>query len=345
MINFEKHLKELLYLEDFIIVPGLGAFIASFSQAKILESGELIEPIKTFEFNGLLNVDEGNKFTNYILRKENLPKAEIELQLKDYLFKFKSSLNTNKKVIFADVCSIERSSEGILLGDFVAEENFYGKPDFKSSELINPIAVKTLNDVYGKEEVPIQREEAKREEEVVNIFEEEIEDESRPWVKYLLYLLPLILVFGALYYLVLNKPFNRNETPAAEIQEITASDSADLTNAEMHLEPIDTSAAIEDMDSKAVVEEIHQGLKDQTIKKSGKYEVSAGLFKKKENADKLAERMTKAGFNAEIKLVSGMRRVYVSVNGIEEAEAMSARIEQFTGDKSVYFDENGISNK
>jgi hypothetical protein len=332
MINFDKHLKDLLYKEDFLIIPGMGAFIAKFSQAKLSETGDIIEPVKSFDFNTLIDTDDSNKFMNYILGKENLPKSDIDIQLKNYLFQIKTDLSTNKKVVLADLCSLQRTEAGNLNGQFISELNFYTKPGFQ--------AVKTqeLEEVYNAP-VPILENPAKElsnDEIYTSDFEEE---EGTNWLKYLLYILPLLLVFGALYYVVLYKPFEKKELvkpEKVELSEVISGDTTIILNLE---ETVDSAQ------NEAIIEEIHAGLKDQNSD-NNKFEVSAGLFKSRENAEILLKKMKDAGFsNTEIKVVNGMRRVLISVNGMEAAEAMSKRIEQFTGDKSVYFDKNGISNK
>jgi hypothetical protein len=327
MINFDKHLKELLFEEDFLIIPGLGAFIAKFSQAKLSESGEVIGPVKSFDFNSLLDTDDKNKFINYIVSKENLPKSDIEFQLKNYLFDLKSKLSTNTKVVLSDLCSLEKSKEGSLIGQFISELNFYNKPDFQEDLAKNPKVIfrtpQTISDGV--------------EEQIFNeTYTEDFEEEEvrTNWLKYLMYILPLLLVFGALYYVVLYKPFEKKEIVQLEnivpIEKVI-SDSTIISDNEIITDNIENPKVVQ------------SGLKN--VKAQQRFEVSAGVFKKKENAENLVQRMKKAGFIAEIKLVSGMRRVFVGVNGVDEAEAMSKKIEQFTGDKSVYFDDNGISNR
>ncbi|WP_341225119.1 hypothetical protein [uncultured Arcticibacterium sp.] len=342
MINFDKHLKELMYEEDFFIIPSLGAFIASFTQAEITDEGQLIAPKKSFDFNGLLHVDDTDKFINYIKEKENISKGEVIDQLKNYLTRFKNGLNDNGKMILADVCAIRVSDQGYLEGKFNPELSFYTKPSF--SEPVVPISVSQKIKEEINQFPQVQGEELTEEEENAEYTGDLEEEESNnKWLKYLLYLIPLLLIFGALYYVILYKPFETKTTIVAE-ENLEMEQSVAAKPDSVY---IDANGEIdENVNPQDVVEEIKQGLVDQEGNaRLKRFEVSAGLFDLKENAEKLVKRMGDAGFDAEIKLVNGMRRVYVPVNGIEAAEAMSNRIEQFTGDKSVYFDENGISNR
>jgi ribosomal protein L7/L12 len=131
-----------------------------------------------------------------------------------------------------------------------------------------------------------------------------------------------------------------------EIKVDTTYIEVDTTNIDETIIEIDSTILDASKNTEIIEKEINaQSQNSEKLNSRIKFEVSAGLFKNKENADKLSKRMNEVGFKSEIKLVNGLRRVYVSVIGADEAEAMSKRIEQFTGDKSVYFDENGISNR
>ncbi|KPM49586.1 HU domain-containing protein [Jiulongibacter sediminis] len=372
MINFEKYIKEALYDFDFFIVPGLGAFIASFAQASMDDSGQVIEPVKSFTFNGLLAKDEEKKFINYVLKKEHKPFSEVELQLKEFTFELKSSLNKNDKVVLANDCiMLYDEDKEILKGEFNSDTNYYTKPDFDQT-----IEVNLATDVPGESEVldsieENQSEEAVEEEddniiapvildetqevkndqqtevgndqlsEIEESYDEEYEEAGINWGRYLIYILPLLLIFGGLYYVMLEKPFKKEEEVVSEqFDEGAVVESDSLSSAETSTQD-SIVTAVENNTSEPVK------YREGRVSEQRKYpfEVAAGLFKSKTNADRLLEKMKNAGFDAEIRLVNDMRRVYVGVNSVEEAEAMSNRIEEFTGLTSVYFDENGVSNK
>ncbi|MFT5886523.1 MAG: hypothetical protein ACI9IP_002991 [Arcticibacterium sp.] len=339
MIDFDKHLKELLYEEDFLIIPGIGAFIAVFTSASLSESGDLISPHKTFEFNGLLTSDDSHKFLNYLFKKENLEKEVVEKLLKEYLYKFKSQVNPNNPAILGNILSAKKTGAGHLEGKFTSTEDFYTKPEFQNtftSAVSNTVPTyETLQ--QNVEEIGPEAKSEAYNEYTAELENEDYEDqEDKPWIRYMLYLLPLFFIFGALYYVMLYKPFQK-EAVVTQVEETVGNN--DLFIETDTLTEDSTYVDAEVVDKNAVIQEIKKDLK------KGKYQVSAGLFKNRSNAEKLVSRMKASGFEAEIKVVSGMRRVIVAVNSIDEAEAMSNRIEQFTGDKSVYFDEYGVSNK
>lgn len=371
MINFEKYIKEALYDFDFFIVPGLGAFIASFAQASIDDSGQLIEPVKSFTFNGFLLADDEKKFINYVLKQEHKPTSEVELQLKEFVFQLKSSVNRGESVFLADDCVLTFDEEsGTIIGRFTAERNYYGKTDFEEDREtpVLPIAqtqpeIQEIEQQEREDSTEAENEEVialdssaaeittkEHDGEVVNdqlseiedSYDESYEESERKWGRYLIYILPLLLIFGGLYYVILKKPFEKDEAISSQDAEVAVVVSDDSVSTDIGTFEDSTQALAEESDQPEPMRYREGRISDQ---RKYPFEVAAGLFKSKTNADRLLEKMKNAGFNAEIRLVNGMRRVYVGVNTTEEAEAMSNKIEEFTGLTSVYFDENGVSNK
>ncbi len=375
MINFEKYIKESLHEFDFLIVPGLGAFIASFSQASMTDEGKLIEPFKTFTFNGLLNKDEDQKFLNFIKQKEHIGLSEIDSQLKDFIFSLKSSLESNTKIVIADLISLSSANDK-LVGDIDSTYNFYHQasqyesvaPNYDSIEIKeeedeenedastlkeNQIAFVPIIEekhISGNEDSPSYEsnenlEEAPHEEVEVEYYEEET---KAPWLRYLIYILPLLLIFIGLYYVVLHKPFQKKENTIsiADNENLNIVDTLAVVDS-MSFTENGFDSQLDNLKENNIPESENQAA--QTVKSSEErkypYEVAAGIFRSKKNAENLMEKMKSAGFNAEIRQVSNMRRVYVGVTTVEEALEMSKKIEEFTGLKSVYFDENGVSNR
>ena len=405
MINFERYLKELLYDEDFLIIPGLGAFIAQFTKPELLDSGEITPAKKTFEFNSFLNTDEEQKLISAVTQKEGKSKATIEAELNEFLYRLKSTLNTNKKVVLCDVCSFSKNEDGTLIGEFDKSINFLEKPDFmedvdlRNNQALIPPA-KTLSNAPivqetgpSQEVTPLEEprfieddleEEIMEEASVSNVSEDaslisspipnEPFEESEVFTetyeedyvykkskgnKFLYYLIPILLALIILGYTWYKNQYKEKEEifVNADYEDslesindtIPFNDSSMVENVEVQYEDEKGKEIKVDEELSKSTEKMSLSVKDEdksvVSNKTYRYEVAAGLFRSTENATKLQRKLKSAGFKAEIKLINGLRRVFVGVNTQDEAEEMSRRIEQFTGEKSVYFDENGISNR
>lgn len=79
MNNLFKHIGFLLLRHDCVIVPGLGAFIASMTPARIdMENGLVMPPSRTVMFNQAVTLDDGLLANSYA-RKHNLSFEESRM--------------------------------------------------------------------------------------------------------------------------------------------------------------------------------------------------------------------------------------------------------------------------
>jgi hypothetical protein len=335
MINFEKHIKEVLYEYDFVVLPNLGAFIANF---EVLNS----TPTKTFSFNHLLNSDENHKFLNYLVRIENKPLADIELQWNDFLLNLRSSLNKNKRFEINGLGSLIQNEEEGVVFKFNSDTNFYERDQFHLKEEFDEDEKETITSIVLPSEeliVPSPAVDTTTDESAEDQWIDESEVEEKAGFKKIIWLIPLLL-FAAIgaYYLWNNserRSFSQTETEV--LIDSTQNELSDTLTAKL-----DTSTTVVDNFGNPNEENNRIKEKDSTVSKTkvpnAKYHVWAGLFKSKSNADKLLRKLRKNGLNAEIQIVKNMRRVYVPVTTEAEAKATAKKIEQLTGDKAVYFE-------
>lgn len=352
MINFEKHLKEILYEYDFVVIPNFGAFIANF---EVLESNGESHPSKTFSFNRLLNIDENQKFFNYLVKVEKKPISEIQIQWNNYLLNLKNELNKNKRFEIEGLGSVIDSGNGDLSFKFLDNLNFYerdsfeSKDEFQASVMVNEPPEEEASKIVleiPEESAPLATEQLPVEDEIPSLeketenppFEELYEEESRNEWKFLIWLLPLLLILAMSYYFWQNRQAKKLDSPSIDstsfvldstqvdsLMDVTAVDSAQISK--------DSTSEITEPKPQETVE---SKPKPKAIKY--RYHVWAGLFQSKSNADKLKSKLRKGGLKAEIQMVKDMRRVYVPVQTESQAKTTVKKIEQLTGDKAVYFE-------
>ena len=148
----EKYLYILLQHYDEVIVPNLGAFLATYSSSQI-QSSKIKPPHKKIVFYPQLNFDKSGLLKKTIIYEENLTEGEFDVILEHFLneieenitFKFKAHLDklgmlTRKP---NGELQFEQSDEGNLLVDS------FGLPDLDAKP-INPNTTK--NDSEKKSE-------------------------------------------------------------------------------------------------------------------------------------------------------------------------------------------------
>ncbi len=334
MINFEKHIQNLLFEYDFFIVPGFGAFIARFTQPAIdEENGNLIEPIKHFDFNSALDEDEANKFLNHVMRIENKPLAESELQLKEFIYKLKKELKEGKIHEMAGIGNFSMKND-LLIGDLNEQMNYFHNAEFDSKiSTFSSGGLEKTNDFFEPD------------------LEEDIEEENEKksnLLKYILYFLPVLILLAALYYTLIYLPDSKNTKTelAIEKTDLEKVDSLQAPKDILQLKAIDSlriDSVIKDIPAE---NKITSELKSEDVKilsnkinsEIYRFNVWAGLFRQKSNANKVTNLLKDNGLNAKIEIVGKNRRVYVPVKTEADAQEMVKKIEQLTGEKAVYFE-------
>jgi nucleoid DNA-binding protein len=118
-----RHIADLLYQHECVIVPGLGGFIKAFNPAWILHtSHEFYPPSGSIAFNGGLSVNDG-VLANYIASVENISYRDALAELKQWADSCLDALKKDEKV--------ELEGIGILF------LNSSGKTEFTPSKQIN----------------------------------------------------------------------------------------------------------------------------------------------------------------------------------------------------------------
>ena len=109
------HIEYLLLKHECVIVPGLGAFIASFSPARLdVERSVMLPPGRTIMFNQAVSTDDG-LLTNSIARKINLSFEEARQVLFREVSTLKSTLLSEGKLSLGKVGNFILGEENTIL--------------------------------------------------------------------------------------------------------------------------------------------------------------------------------------------------------------------------------------
>ena len=115
MQTLDKHICELLYEHDCVIVPSLGGFLASNVQAK-LNPGQhsILPPRRKIAFNIYLRQNDG-LLANHLVEYERLTYPEAIRRIEEYVQDCFSKLDLHRKVIVERVGTIYYDREKHLL--------------------------------------------------------------------------------------------------------------------------------------------------------------------------------------------------------------------------------------
>ncbi|TLX70946.1 SPOR domain-containing protein [Labilibacter sediminis] len=98
MLNLEKHINDLLYLYDCVIVPGLGGFVANMQSAELNEkTGVFSPPRREIGFNLSLSHNDG-LLINHIASKEGLSFEDCLEKISKHINVLKYQLNCGDSI-------------------------------------------------------------------------------------------------------------------------------------------------------------------------------------------------------------------------------------------------------
>ncbi len=351
MEDIDRHISELLFDHDCVIVPALGGFLASNQSARIMMPKHIIyPPFRHIAFNIFLKHNDG-LLANRLVEVKKINYTEALQLIENYTTFCFDTLEKGKKFILTEI--------GTLYYD--KERNLQFEP-FRNYN--------HLKDSFGMEPVnflPIQR--GEQTEKNIPLSEKAIRPSVPPDKSQLRQAIirnrayiGAVFVGAAMCWFAINlyiagpknyestslNPFDTQET------KINAKDSLEIPNAEKNLSTNNTVDTIEThiipIDSTPIAkipETEEKEIKDNTGKSSGIVEpiikedtthqtvtkslyrnlyVIAGVFKIKENADKMLNNLKQQGFvNAQI--IETDNRHYVTFENATNKEGALAMID------------------
>ena len=111
MTRLDKHISELLYDHECVIVPQLGGFLTSYAPARIHTSRHsLTPPTKKIAFNVFLRHNDG-LLANYIVHAESITYPEALREIEDYVERCNHVLSEGKKFVIERVGILTRDQE------------------------------------------------------------------------------------------------------------------------------------------------------------------------------------------------------------------------------------------
>ena len=146
-MKLDKHIRDLLYRNECVVIPDFGAFITSTNSAKIKNSIEFIPPSKSITFNYKIQKNDG-LLSSYIADSNNLSFDDAMKIIKLNVINFKQILEENKKINFEDIGQISLN-HGIYQFNSNPKSN-YLKESYGLTNITNPVIQRKSNSSIPK---------------------------------------------------------------------------------------------------------------------------------------------------------------------------------------------------
>ncbi len=112
-----KYISELLFENDFVILPDLGEFSTKYIPAKFIPELKKVEsPSKVITFNEK-NKSGGGLLIEYIARKEQIGSQQAREFVTNFVAEMKNSLKSGKKVELENIGKFSMDQSGVIVFD------------------------------------------------------------------------------------------------------------------------------------------------------------------------------------------------------------------------------------
>lgn len=156
-MEINQYIKELLLLNDCVIIPDFGGFVANYKPASI-ENNRFTPPAKEVAFNNKLTSNDG-LLVNYISDVEGIGYFEARQNLENFVEEMQLNLERNRNVYFEGVGYLHYDSRENLLFEPQLKQNLlvesYGLQNFSYENLYQRQMPKPAFKVEYKEPIPV----------------------------------------------------------------------------------------------------------------------------------------------------------------------------------------------
>jgi len=287
-VELLAYIKELLLLNDCVIIPEFGGFVANYKPATI-RSSQFTPPVKSISFNKKLNFNDG-LFINHVASAEGLnyvaARKKVDLLVQEMNYR----LTDGEKINISGIGSLQYDDqENLIFSPQVAENlnlDAFG---------LTPFTYKTLFARHQpSQNIPLQQQDA-----VQVIFQ-------RRSLKKVLLAIPLLLALAV-------TPLKNNKENLLESNLASLTEMISMQNAPQPVIEEETTAVTEAIKAEADVEH--------------PYFIIGGSFRNEENAQTFIRQMKNKGYDAQnLGIIKGLH--YISLSSFATiGEAQQARDE------------------
>lgn len=316
-MQIEKHIAGLLFEHDCVIVPGFGGFVCNYSSASIHQGkNQFHPPFKKISFNRSLKNNDG-LLANQISQSESISYSDAILLISEYTSRLNNDLSVNKRFDFNSIGTFYLREENTIV--FEQDETVNYLPESFGLSMFHSPAIR-------REPLERKIERALKDKKIIPSKEqkETIVIKRIPVVRYAAIAASLLIVASVVFVslkpdLLQNTGFanlnpfaessaalyqpGENDLPESDVtkdnlRNLIASNTGNDTLRYLNIMingSIPVIVSLEEDDHAVVA-------KTKKVKHSsaGHFHIIGGAFAIPENADKLANRLIKLGYDATV---------------------------------------------
>lgn len=141
-MKIKDYIKELLFTNQGVIIPGLGGFVSEYESAAFdVNENSFIPPSKKISFNPKYSYQD-NLLTDFISEKENIDIEKSIKNLEDFVKDIKARLKKGEKIDFPEIGSLSQNVKEEILFEQDTKSNLlsdsFGLTSVKTKPIVNP---------------------------------------------------------------------------------------------------------------------------------------------------------------------------------------------------------------
>ena len=271
-MEISQYIREILLLNDCVIIPEFGGFVANYKPAKV-ENNQFFPPTKEVAFNNKLVSNDG-LLINFISEAEGIDYFSAKQKLESFVDETLLNLEKKRNVYF----------EGIGYLHYDSRENLQFEPQLKDNLLVDSYGLQsfTYEKIYQRQ-MPKPAAKIDYHEPVPVIFQQRR-------IKKLAIAIPLLIAMAIIPMKHNNEYLSKSDMGMwATLTQSTPVESA----------PVQEQTQAETITSVAADEVVEQ-----------KYFIIGGSFKSEENANKYIDQLKEQGYTGKnLGVYNGLNRV------------------------------------
>lgn len=319
-VQIEQYIKDLLFRNDLVIIPGLGAFVGSYKPVSINnETDILLPPSKEITFNSQIKNND-RLLSGYLSQTEGLSSFDASKKVEEFREKIQYSLEKGEEVIFEGLGTLKLQDDG----------NILFSPSFSTNFLL---------DSYGLSPVGFHPEGANNNKKEKKAPPQKPKKEKGKNIWLLFFFIPVIVLAIFIYLNIYNN--GQAVPPQNKKPEVTESNTPEATQGQIAgIDSSKTGSIVTDSITVAGNEPIQEAkpLQDTVITPDINYYLIGGSFYEQENANKFFNQVQRFGFKP-IHLGKQGNYFTVAIGGyatLEQAQAGKNKFIDWKPNSGVY---------
>lgn len=311
-MKIDKHISDLLYRYDCVIVPELGGFVCNYSPAKIQAvQNSFSPPSKFIVFNSNLRNNDG-LLANHISQEEKTSFIQATGIIKSFVTETNASLSAGKKVAIEEVGSLFLDVEKNIQFETEGSSNFllesFGFNAFHSPAIKREGITQRIEKEFKDRIIPIEAKTKKRKLNVRRMVALAI---ITPIIAAMIYIPLQTDLLKKINFASIN-PFSKKESPiykpaAKPVTALTAKDLTDNSGDALKENTGTANIKLTDLSPRSIVVDLAVNQPESTSVKSienvvgvsqGNFFIIGGCFEVQSNATRFVQTLRDKGYNA-----------------------------------------------